>query len=77
MKPVALFTAPKCKWCGELKQYLKSKKIKFNVVDVSKNKAALNDCQKNGCRGVPVLLIGNKWICGFDKQKINKTLGIK
>ena len=77
MKPVALFTSPKCKWCDEAKIYLKSKKIRYNQIDVSKDKKALKDCQKHGCRGVPVVLIGNTWICGFDKNKINKALGIK
>jgi len=72
-----LFTAPGCSWCSEAKRYLKSKKIRFNIVDVSTNKKALNDCKKQGCKGVPVLLIGNSWICGLDKQKINKALGIK
>jgi len=47
------------------------------VVDVSTNKQALKDCKSQGCKGVPVILVGNTWICGFDKQKINKALGIK
>lgn len=77
MKQVALFTLPNCKWCNEAKAYLKSKKIRFNIIDVSKNKQALKDCQRHGCTGAPVVLIENKWICGFDKIKINKELGIK
>ncbi len=77
MKPVALFVLPKCKWCDEAKAYLKSRKIRYNLIDVSKNKKALNDCKKHGCSGSPVILIGNTWICGFDKNKINKELGIK
>ena len=77
MKPVALFTLPQCKWCNEAITYLKSKKVKYNEIDLSKNKQALKDCKKHGCQGAPVVLIGNSWICGFDKQKINKELGIK
>lgn len=77
MKQVALFTLPNCKWCNEAKAYLKSKKIRFNIVDVSKNKQALNDCKRHGCKGAPVVLINETWICGFDKAKINKELGIK
>ncbi len=77
MKPVALFTMPNCKWCANAIAYLKQKKIKYNLIDVTKNKAALKDCQKHGCSGTPVFLIGNQWICGFDKNKINKELGIK
>ncbi|WP_323592065.1 glutaredoxin domain-containing protein [Aliarcobacter butzleri] len=76
MKPIALFTLPNCKWCKEVIFYLKSKNLKYNLIDLSKNKQALIDCQKH-CSGAPVLLIRNKWICGFDKNKINKELGIK
>lgn len=77
MKPVALFVLPNCKWCEQAKSYFKSKKIRYNQIDVSKNKQALIDCQKHGCNGAPVVLIGNRWICGFDKNEINKELGIK
>ncbi len=75
-KPVAVFTLPKCRHCDELKLYLKSKKIKYNQIDVSKNKNAMQDCIKHGCKGAPVILIGNTWICGFDKKKINKELSL-
>ncbi len=77
MKRVALFTLPKCKWCDEAKAYFKIKKIKYSLINLSTNKKALNDCKKHGCIGVPVVLIENQWICGFDKNKINKALGIK
>ncbi|AXX93166.1 NrdH-redoxin [Malaciobacter molluscorum LMG 25693] len=77
MKPIALFTIPNCKWCEKAKAYFKSKNIRYNQIDVSRNKQALKDCQKHGCNGAPVVLIGNCWICGFDKEKINKELGIK
>ncbi len=77
MKPVALFVLPNCKWCNEAKVYFKTNKINYNLIDISKNKQALKDCQKHGCKGAPVILIGNSWICGFDKKKINKELGRK
>jgi len=77
MKPVALFVLPNCKWCNEAKAYFKQNKIKYNLIDISKNKQALKDCQKHGCKGAPVILIENRWICGFDKKKINKELGRK
>ena len=77
MKQVALFTQAHCKWCEEAKAYFKAKKIKYNLIDLSTNKKAMNDCKKHGCKGAPVVLIENQWICGFDKNKINKALGIK
>ncbi|MDX1808644.1 MAG: glutaredoxin domain-containing protein [Sulfurospirillaceae bacterium] len=75
-KRVIIFTAPGCSWCTTAKQYLKRNNIKFKTIDVSKDKDAARDCQKHGCHGVPVLLIGSKWICGFDKPKINKELNL-
>jgi glutaredoxin len=77
MKNVALFVLPKCKWCDNAKAYFKTKKIRYNLIDLSTNKKALSDCKKHGCTGAPVVLIENTWICGFDKEKINKALGIK
>jgi glutaredoxin len=76
-KPVAVFTLPQCAWCKKAMEYLKVKKIQYNQIDLSKNKKALSDCKKQGCKGAPVFLIGNEWICGFDKSKINNALGIK
>ena len=75
-KPVALFTAPGCKWCTTAKKYLKDKGIRFRTIDISTNNQAAKDCLKHGCRGVPVVLIGNRWICGFDQKAIDKELGI-
>ena len=75
-KPVALFTAPGCSWCTTAKKYLKSKGIRFRTIDISTDAKAAKDCMRHGCRGVPVVLIGNRWICGFDQKSIDKELGI-
>jgi glutaredoxin 3 len=32
--------------------------------------------RKTGQTGVPVIKIGNRWIVGFDKERIEKELGI-
>jgi hypothetical protein len=31
---------------------------------------------KTGQTGVPVIKIGNRWIVGFDKERIEKELGL-
>ncbi len=76
-KRVVLFTSPGCSWCTTAKNHLQQNKITFKTIDISKDADAARDCEKHGCRGVPVVLIGSRWICGFDKEKINKELGIK
>lgn len=76
-KRVVLFTAPGCHWCTVAKNHFKKNSIKFKTIDISRDKAAARDCEKHGCRGVPVVLIRSRWICGFDKNKINRELEIR
>ena len=76
-KSVVLFTSPNCQWCTVAKNHFKKNQIKFRTIDISKDNRAKKDCEKHGCRGVPVILVGSRWICGFDKNKINRELGIR
>ena len=75
-KSVVLFTSPGCVWCTRAKNFFRQNKIRFKEIDISKDKKAANDCERNGCRGVPALLIGSRWICGFDQPAIKKALGL-
>ena len=75
-KKVVLFTTPSCKWCTTAKRHLKDNGIKFKTIDITKDQKAATDCQKHGCRGVPVYLIGTQWVCGFDYEKVEKLLNL-
>ncbi len=75
---VILYTTPSCPWCNRLKQYLKSLKIKYHDIDVSKDpKIAEELVRRTGQTGVPQAEINGKMVVGFDKPKIDKLLGIK
>lgn len=75
---IILFTTPTCSYCTLAKRYFNEQRIRFKEVDVSRNKDAAMDLQKRtGQMGVPVILINNKPIVGFDKSKINKILGLR
>lgn len=76
-KRVVLFTSPTCSWCTTAKNHLKKHNIVFKEIDITKDPKAAKDCENHGCRGVPVIMIENQWICGFDKEKINRALNIK
>jgi glutaredoxin len=73
-KRIVVFTTPSCKWCKVAKEYFKGHGYRFKSIDITKDKQAAQDCLKHGCRGVPVILIGSRWICGFDQDLIEKTL---
>ncbi len=74
---VIIFTTPTCSWCRRLKRYLIEKRIKFKEIDVTRDPAAAKDLvRRTGQMGVPVTLINNRPIVGFDKAKIDRLLGI-
>jgi len=75
---VIVFSTPTCSYCNLAKRYFREKNIKFTDVDVSRDQNAARDMVKRtGQTGVPVILINNKAIVGFDKPKINQLLNIK
>jgi glutaredoxin-like YruB-family protein len=75
---VIMFTTPTCSFCTLAKRYFKEKNVRFREVDVSRNPSAAADLQKRtGQTGVPVILINNRPIVGFDKPKINRMLDLK
>ncbi len=75
---VIVFSTSTCSWCRVVKQHLKQNNIKFKDIDVSRDRqAAMDMVRRTGQQGVPVTLINNRPIIGFNKIKINRLLNIK
>ena len=76
-KKVKIYSTPTCPYCIRAKQFLKDNNIAFEDVDVSSNQqAAAEMIQKSGQMGVPVLDIGGDIIVGFDREGIQRALGL-
>ncbi len=76
-KRVIVFSTPTCSWCRRLKSYLRENNIRFKDIDVSRDQNAARDIVRmTGQQGVPVILINNRPIVGFQKDKINRLLDI-
>jgi glutaredoxin-like YruB-family protein len=74
---ITVYSTPSCPWCRKVKRYFKSLGVPFKDVDVSKDqKRAQEMYRKSGQMGVPVVIMGNQVIVGFDKNKIDKILGV-
>ncbi len=75
---IKVYSSPTCPYCVSLKKYLTEKGFEFEDIDVSSNfELAQEMIDKSGQMGVPVIDIDGKIIVGFDKEKIDKILGIK
>ena len=74
---VKIYSTPTCPWCSKAKRYLKNNGIPFRDVDVSKDpQEAEAMVRKSGQMGVPVIEIGSEIIVGFDRQRIDRALGL-
>ncbi|MEK6940888.1 MAG: glutaredoxin domain-containing protein [Nanoarchaeota archaeon] len=74
-KNVIVYSTENCPWCHKVKDFLKSKNIKFKDVRVDEDeKAAKEMIDKSGQMGVPVIDINGEIIIGFDKPALEKAL---
>jgi len=74
---VIIFTSSSCPWCNRVKQYLRQKRFRFREVNVERDPEGARELRRRNIMGVPVVLINNHPIVGFDQMKIDKLLGIK
>ncbi len=74
---VIVYTASWCPWCHKAMEFLAEKKVKFESRDVDNPAFAQESMEKSGQGGIPVILIGNEVVVGFDEQRIRAILKLK
>jgi glutaredoxin 3 len=78
LSKVLLFSTSTCSWCRRAKRYFRERRIPFKEINIERDQQAARDIvRKTGQTGVPVIKIGNSWIVGFDKGRIEKELARK
>ena len=74
-KQVKIYSTPTCPYCQRAKAYLKEKNVSFEDIDVSVNREAADEMVKiSGQMGVPVIVVGDEIMVGFDKNKLEELL---
>ncbi|MBS3108273.1 glutathione S-transferase N-terminal domain-containing protein [Candidatus Woesearchaeota archaeon] len=72
---IRIFTTSSCPWCHKTKEYLDANKIKYENIDVTRNRKAADEMiELSGQVGVPVIDINGNIIVGFDKEALDKQL---
>lgn len=74
MKDVVVYTSSTCPYCTLAKDYLDEKGVEYTVKNVQQDKDARKELMDMGHMGVPVVVIGEEEIVGFDKTKIDLAL---
>ena len=74
-KKIKVYTTPMCPQCERAKDFLKTKSVKFETIDISKDeKKAKEIFEKTGKKIVPIIEIDKKLIIGFDRKSIEDSL---
>jgi glutaredoxin-like YruB-family protein len=75
MAKVKIYSTPTCSYCKTAKEFFKEENIEYEEVDVSKDQAAAKEMvEKSGQMGVPVIIIGDEVLVGFDREKVEELV---
>ena len=67
-KQVIVYSTPGCVECNYVKQMLEEENISFEVRDVMSSVEYQQEVEKFGFMGVPVTVVGDKAIKGFNPE---------
>lgn len=78
MKNVKIYSTPTCTYCLMAKDFMDSKGIEYNEIDVSVDQTKVSELLEltGGQMGVPVIVVDGEVIFGFDKNKLEELLEI-
>ena len=72
---VKIYTTTSCPYCHLAIDFFKENKVEYEEVNVQEDSDAAKEMvEKSGQMGVPVIMIGDKILVGFDKEKIKAAL---
>ncbi|NLN16277.1 MAG: glutaredoxin family protein [Firmicutes bacterium] len=74
-KKVTVYSTRTCPWCDRAKNYLRSKNVDFEELDVANDPEALGEMIRlSNQMGVPVITVDDEVIVGFDRQRLDALL---
>lgn len=76
MKNVVIYTNTGCQSCHAAMEFFKKNNIEYEEHNISSDITAKKMLIKKGYRSVPVIVIDNEELIGFDKDIVSKSLGI-
>jgi glutaredoxin 3 len=72
---VTIYTLDTCPYCHQAKEFLLQKGIRFKEIDIREDPERAEEMFRiSGQRGVPVIMIGNDVIVGFDRRMLEEKL---
>ena len=77
MKQIEIYTSETCSYCHAAKDFLRQNNISFTEYNITKDIQARSELMRKGYRSVPLIIIGDEEVSGFDKAQLSSKLKIK
>jgi len=72
---VIMYSTPTCGYCHQAKLFLQQRGVKFVDKDVSRDRNAANEMVgRSGQMGVPVIIVDDEVVIGFDRPRLESLL---
>lgn len=76
-KDVTIYTTPTCHFCKAAKAFFAEHNIPYAEHNVAADRAKAEEMiHKSGQMGVPVILVGDEMIIGFDEPRLRTLLSV-
>lgn len=74
---VTIYTTQNCTYCNQTKQLFNDNNIEYSEVPVTGNPDAINFIREStGQMGVPVIVIDDNILVGYDETKLKELLHV-
>ena len=74
---VTIYSTPTCHFCHAAKDFFTENNVKFTDYNVGTDLAKRKEMiEKSGQMGVPVIIVGDEMIVGFDEAQLRTLLKI-
>lgn len=73
---VVMYMTPTCGYCHRARAFFNKHRVPFVEYNITTSKKARKKFESLNGRGVPLILIGNQKISGFNEPAIRRALGI-
>lgn len=72
---VIVYTQDVCKYCNIVKNYLDDKGVDYEVRNINEKISYMKELEDLGYQTVPVTVINDEPVVGFNLGKLNQLLG--
>jgi glutaredoxin len=71
---ITLYSTANCAYCKQAREFLRSRNIAHQELDIQRSERARKQFERLGARGVPVIMVGDAQLNGFKANTLLKLL---